>query len=40
LKTAVTQAAKNTGKQAAIGDIYLLSDMLTTLFDCGSVGIR
>ena len=28
------------GKQAAIDDIYLLSDMLTTLFDCDSVGVR
>ncbi|MED5521754.1 MAG: DUF1826 domain-containing protein, partial [Pseudomonadota bacterium] len=28
----------NAGKQAAIDDIYLLSDMLTTLFDCDSVG--
>ncbi|WP_334020430.1 DUF1826 domain-containing protein [Alteromonas sp. S015] len=27
-------------KQAAIDDIYLLSDMLTTLFDCESVGVR
>ena len=30
----------NAGKQAAIDDIYLLSDMLTTLFDCDSVGVR
>ena len=28
------------GKQAAIDDIYLLSDMLTTLFHCDSVGVR
>ena len=28
------------GKLAAINDIYLLSDMLTTLFDCDSVGVR
>jgi len=28
------------GKQAAIDDIYLLSDMLTTLFDCDSIGVR
>jgi hypothetical protein len=28
------------GKQAAIDDMYLLSDMLTTLFDCDSVGVR
>lgn len=28
------------GKQAVIDDIYLLSDMLTTLFDCEHVGVR
>lgn len=28
------------GKQAVIDDIFLLSDMLTTLFDCDSVGVR
>lgn len=29
-----------TGKSEAIEDIYLLSDMLTCLFDCQSVGLR
>ncbi|MFC3122613.1 DUF1826 domain-containing protein [Agaribacter flavus] len=28
------------GKEVAIEDIYLLSDMLTCLFDCDSVGMR
>lgn len=28
------------GKQVAVDDIYLLSDMLTCLFDCQSVGLR
>jgi hypothetical protein len=28
------------GKQEAVDDIYLLSDMLTCLFDCDSVGLR
>lgn len=28
------------GKQAAIDDIYLLSDMLCCLFDCDTVGLR
>lgn len=28
------------GKLATINDIYLLSDMLTCLFDCDSVGLR
>lgn len=28
------------GKQQVVDDIYLLSDMLITLFDCSSVGIR
>ena len=28
------------GQQALIDDIYLLSDMLTCLFDCDSVGLR
>ena len=32
--------SSSTGKQAAINDIYLLSDMLTTLFNCESVGVR
>lgn len=28
------------GKQDAVNDIYLLSDMLTCLFDCDNVGLR
>lgn len=28
------------GRQEAVDDIYLLSDMLTCLFDCNSVGLR
>lgn len=28
------------GKRAAVDDIYLLSDMLTCLFDCDTVGLR
>lgn len=31
---------EGSGKQAAIDDIFLLSDMLTCLFDCDSVGMR
>ena len=43
--TTLTQALTDTlpekdGKQEAVEDIYLLSDMLTCLFDCDSVGLR
>lgn len=40
IATLLPNAQSNVGKQAAIDDIYLLSDMLTTLFDCDSVGVR
>ncbi|NOU52862.1 DUF1826 domain-containing protein [Pseudoalteromonas sp. JBTF-M23] len=36
----VTALPNGTGKLAAIEDIYLLSDMLTYLFGCSSVGLR
>lgn len=32
--------ANDEGKKAAIDDIYLLSDMLTCLFNCDTVGLR
>ena len=35
-----TSAQDEQNKQAAIADIYLLSDMLTCLFDCKEVGLR
>lgn len=34
------QLPNNEGKDAVIDDIYLLSDMLTCLFNCKSVGLR
>jgi len=34
------EGASADSKNAAIDDIFLLSDMLTTLFDCDSVGVR
>lgn len=39
-ETLASSLPKGNGQQALIDDIYLLSDMLTCLFDCDSVGLR